>query len=708
MSASPLIRTPQLQGGTLYTFSSAARDLSRTLNSDNLRFVFSKFVLLDIPDFKALDPDTFGTYDNYMQFNTIDGVIQNQTYSSDDNVNWALGMQNYVLNLENLILNDTGYDDTLNRSVAERVFFKWLKETGAMRFREATDAEKSAALVTAGTAKYVEEDEKLTGTERYKRVVKYVGDIDLVNNVQKAGDAYTELYIYVPTEVGSTPVVLFDALSDNNYQPDLRIEGSTEFINGRNSATVHPEGLDIRAAYDYDDPLSGSASGGYTDPDANWMSQTTPPTEFNSYFTEPTAFTSVANRDIVKYREDYNLAPSGKYVAYRRNNLDGISVDFNPQDYAGIQTNATISTIAEFNSTPEAKNFQFNVVLLYYDIYDPSNTSTKATNLYGVLLTDNIVDTPTGGFINRFQKYKPNDLTKENGNSYGLKVNLKFDPSVVAGGVSNIINDYNTFSMGLFSDTLALMQDAVNGFEDNRNALEELQLQVDSLENRSFALNSIADLQQEIRLLRTQLENSQLAFASSQSLLDLIANNSDNIQSIINGKLSINLQYNTDVLMAGPGILLDKSTPNKVIVTQQTQEYTLPPVFNASGVEITSTAPLDLNSSNIIAKAALRPFTNMIRIPTLNVAISNIKIILDDAVFKFRTGQTVRIVFPVNTNFGGQNILFYTDTNNRFGFGSGNYNIATVLGTQLISENPVLELICTNENNYTFVVDILR
>lgn len=76
MSAAPLIRTPQLQGGTLYTFSSAARDLSRSLNNDNLRFVFSKFVLLNIPNMQALDVDTFSNFNNYIQFNTIDGVIQ--------------------------------------------------------------------------------------------------------------------------------------------------------------------------------------------------------------------------------------------------------------------------------------------------------------------------------------------------------------------------------------------------------------------------------------------------------------------------------------------------------------------------------------------------------------------------------------------------------------------------------------------------------
>ena len=69
MATTPLIRTPQVEGGTFYTFSSAARDLSKTLNNENTRLVFSKFAVLKIPDFNRLDFNTFGTYDNYMQFN---------------------------------------------------------------------------------------------------------------------------------------------------------------------------------------------------------------------------------------------------------------------------------------------------------------------------------------------------------------------------------------------------------------------------------------------------------------------------------------------------------------------------------------------------------------------------------------------------------------------------------------------------------------
>lgn len=330
MATTPLIKTPQADGGTFYTFSSAARDLSKTLNNENIRLVFSKFVLLNIPDFDRLDPNTFSNFQNYMQFDTIDGMIANGGLKGDPNVNWTEGLQNYALNLEELILTNSGYDNNERRSVSERVFFKWLKETGAIRFRKATNLEKSGLVI--GDA-YVEEDEKLTGLTQYRRVVKYIGDIDIVNNVDRAGEAYTELYINVPTEVGNTPTILFDTIADNNYQPSLKIIGSSEFIQGRNTNTIHPQGLDIFAFYDYDQPLLGAGPAGYTDPNANWMDETTPPSTIDAYFTEPITFDDSLNDDIRKYPADYGSPAGFSGVAYRRSRLDGISVDFNPNHY---------------------------------------------------------------------------------------------------------------------------------------------------------------------------------------------------------------------------------------------------------------------------------------------------------------------------------------------------------------------------------------
>ena len=408
MATTPLIKTPQADGGTFYTFSSSARDLSKTLNNDNLKLVFSKFVLLNLPDFDKLDPNTFSNYENYMQFDTIDGMIASGGLKGDPNVNFTESLQNYALNLEELIISDASYDNTIQRSVAERVFFKWLKETGAIRFREATNLEKNPGLTKP---LFVEEDQQTTGNKQYRRVVQYIGDIDIVNNVDKAGEAYTELYINVPTEVGGTPTILFDSISDANYQPSLKIQGKDEFILGRNASTVHPQGLSINAFYDYDQPLLGGGPAGYTDPNANWMDEPTPPTTTDSYFTEPGTFTSATSVNIRKYPADYGSPAGYSGSAYVRSELDGISVDFTANDYDQIITDPTISTIAQFNGTDLASTFEFNAVLVYYDMVDLSNTANTVTNLYGILLVDNITPTTDGGYIQRYPKFKPNKVT---------------------------------------------------------------------------------------------------------------------------------------------------------------------------------------------------------------------------------------------------------------------------------------------------------
>ena len=572
MATTPLIRTPQADGGTFYTFSSAARDLSRTLNNDDLKLVFSKFVLLNLPDFDRLDPTTFSQFQNYMQFDTIDGAIWSGGLKGDPNVNFTESLQNYALNLEELIISDASYDNTTNLSVTERVFFKWLKECGAMRFREATALEKTTSITDP---RFVEEDEVTTGTRQYRRVVKYIGEIDIVNNVDKAGEAYTELYINVPTEVGGTPTILFESVSDANYQPSLKIQGTSEYIMGRNTATVHPQGLDILAWYDYDQPLQGPGPAGYTDPDANWMDETTPPNTVDSYFTEPTTFTSVLNAEIRKYPADYNNPTGYTGSAYLRSELDGISVDFNPNDYQQITSDGTISTIPQFNGTDLSESFEFNAVLVYYDMVDLSNSVNTTTNLYGILVLDNITPTTDGGFIQRYPKFKPNRVTGQNGNSYGFKINLRFDASPGTAGIDTIVNDYNTFSMGLFSDASAQLQTSAQIFQRQQIELTDIETRLNAVENTLNSVSTSAFLQAQIDSLQTQLDNASLAFASSTTLLDLIAKNSDEIQNLANGEVATTLQYNTDVVRQGTGITVNTNTPNQIQISNNVQAYKL-------------------------------------------------------------------------------------------------------------------------------------
>jgi len=703
MATTPLIKTPQADGGTFYTFSSAARDLSKTLNNENLRLVFSKFALLNIPDFDRLDPSTFSNYQNYMQFDTIDGMIQNGGLKGDPNVNWAESFQNYALNLEELILSNSGYDNTVRRTVTERVFFKWLKETGAIRFRTATNLEKSGS---AGTL-FVEEDEVLSGTVQYRRVVKYLGEIDIVNNVDKAGEAYTELYINVPTEVGNTPTVLFQSLSDNNYQPGLRIQGPSEYILGRNSNTIHPQGLDIFAFYDYDQPLLGAGPAGYTDPNANWMNETTPPSTIDAYFTEPTTFTNSTNVDIRKYPTDYGSPAGFSGSAYRRSKLDGISLDFNPSHYQQIIEDPTISTISQFNGIDLATTFEFNAVLVYYDLVDLSNSANTVTNLYGILLLDNITPTVDGGYIQRYPKFKPNRVTGQNGNSYGFKINLRFDASPGTAGIDTIINDYNTFSMGLFSEATAQLQESAKIFQRQQLEIGSLEQRVQGLENTIDALSNSTSLQQQINSLQQQFNNASLSMANGATLLDLIAKNADEIQSLANGNVSTTLQYNTDVLRPGPGISLNRNTPNQVRVDSVTQQYTFMIPFDENGNEITTNNPLDLNVISPKAYASLETFTNMLRLSTINTAGGDLLIYIDDSDIQWKTGQTIRLTFNDNLNISSKNIKVYTDSLNRLNQGVYGVTIANIPNNE-ITTRPIIELICTEQGVLNFVYDIIK
>ena len=704
MATTPLIRTPQADGGTFYTFSSAARDLSRTLNNDDLKLVFSKFVLLNLPDFDRLDPTTFSQFQNYMQFDTIDGAIWSGGLKGDPNVNFTESLQNYALNLEELIISDASYDNTTNLSVTERVFFKWLKECGAMRFREATALEKTTSITDP---RFVEEDEVTTGTRQYRRVVKYIGEIDIVNNVDKAGEAYTELYINVPTEVGGTPTILFESVSDANYQPSLKIQGTSEYIMGRNTATVHPQGLDILAWYDYDQPLQGPGPAGYTDPDANWMDETTPPNTVDSYFTEPTTFTSVLNAEIRKYPADYNNPTGYTGSAYLRSELDGISVDFNPNDYQQITSDGTISTIPQFNGTDLSESFEFNAVLVYYDMVDLSNSVNTTTNLYGILVLDNITPTTDGGFIQRYPKFKPNRVTGQNGNSYGFKINLRFDASPGTAGIDTIVNDYNTFSMGLFSDASAQLQTSAQIFQRQQIELTDIETRLNAVENTLNSVSTSAFLQAQIDSLQTQLDNASLAFASSTTLLDLIAKNSDEIQNLANGEVATTLQYNTDVVRQGTGITVNTNTPNQIQISNNVQAYKLMVPLDTGDVPITATAPLNLNVVNPRAFVTLETYTNMLRLDTINQAAGDLAIYIDDTNVQWKTGQTMRLTFNNVPLMSSRDIKIYTDSPSRLNNGSYGKLAATIPNSEL-GTLPIIDLICTEQGVLTFVYDIIK
>ena len=171
--ATPLIRIPQEQGGTMYAFSSAARDLTRAYYNPDIVFEYSKFALLDLP--VVAEPSG---NNNYIQFDKlyeggpvgaggVANAYDNTSPSDDANIHFAQTFQNYALNLENFILNDDDFDDTLYSSDAEKIFFKWLNQVGALRIQPANSQEAAS-----GYTRFVEEQDSTQAGTEYSKVVR--------------------------------------------------------------------------------------------------------------------------------------------------------------------------------------------------------------------------------------------------------------------------------------------------------------------------------------------------------------------------------------------------------------------------------------------------------------------------------------------------------------------------------------------------------
>ena len=711
--AAPLIRTPQLQGGTLYAFSSAAQDLTKSFNNDNLKFQFSKYVLMDLPDTgRPVNGE------NRTVFNTIDGAIYNQL-NTDDNINLAESLQNYALNLETLLLSDDDYDSSIKKSVAERVFFKWLKEVAAIRFRSALNNEADS-----GVTRFIEQDTVATGSKQYDRVCKYIGDIDVTNNVEKNGHTYSEIYINVPTKHGNTPKILFESISDQNYSTGKIVSGDGELLAGRNQATIHPDGLDTVAFYDFDQPMIYTSS-----TNASWHGQSTA----NTYYLEPNTFLNPNDDEITKVYSDYQeggLGTTFTDLTYNRNKLDGIGIDFDPDNYFEIINSTKISTLGEYAGIAQSENYDFNTVLIYYDVYDPNNPTDRATNLYGVMFVDNLTPLTTKSFIQRYKKIKPNPVTGLNGNSYGLKVNLKFDTSIDNVGLETVINDYNTFSMDLFIDASIQLQESAKIFLRHADRLTRLELKHKTLEGVVYSSENVGEIKSKILGLEKNFNNSQLALADTDSLLNLISANSKDINSLVSGNIPTKLQYNTEVVFGTSGIAIDKSVPNKIKITNLNQQYNVNTLYSfpvlsttydkisqyITANELTVSSPFDLNGASLKAYIRLKEFTNYVAVYTTNDPTSDINFYINDSDFSFKTGQTVRFVFPSDFALSSNKINFYSDTLDKFGDGSQFYNKlmgSIVLGNLLNlttagKAHPIVEVVCIDAATYTFRIDIIR
>ena len=693
MAFTPLIRPLNQNGTTFYTFSSAARDMSKCMANTQKEFVFSHFACINIPDFintnnydhsqgsgdsrknsSSAPPLTLNK--NYTQLGGVEQLLDRDSQASPQSIKTtsmelAESLQDYVFNFEELLIRESD-DNSTDRSVAERVFWHWLNKTGAVQW-DFDQSKIAPALVNAQKNRFVEATP--TQAYDYEKVVKYLGSIDITNNVDISSDAYTEIYIYIPSEHGGTPTVLFEQVFDDNYDSTAtyKVDGQyRDYILGQTQVTSDP--VSVLALYDN----AGNYSYDINGQELAW--HTAPTTTQMSY-------------------------GSGAFSANpKTTNIDGLCIDFNTNSYAEIVLGSP-SNMDEFNKTGET--FEFNAVLVYYDIVDLSS-GDRTSNLYGILFLDD-VKTDVWDYMQRYPKYKPTPGVS-NGNSYGFKLNLRIDVEPDKTGITSLVNEYNTFSMSLFSDAMARMQDCAEMFTRTRNVISGIENRLAQVETMMGLISDYETMAAKLEELSTSLENANLAFADRSSLLDLIAHVSDNVDSIMSGRANVALQYNTDVIHGGYGTNVDNSIPNSVVINSTTCGYgIMQPKLKTNGDVISPDNPVILNDTQRTDNdvyAILKPSTNMIRIYTDDSVTSayDINIFIDHSMCNWREGQNLRVVFPnlSKNTLNGNSIVLITGSD---------YDTKEVVDPGELGDNPIIEFTCVDKTLASptpFVHDVLR
>ena len=645
--ATPLVRIPQPQGGTMYAFASAARDITRAFNSADINFEFSKFALLDLPDFTD-SVNGSNTIDFELNLKEQSGAAYN---ANMPNVDFAQTLQNYALNLEELLLKDDDYDPILLQSDSEKIFFKWLSSLGAIDFRP-TDSNESS------TGAYSENDNAILGGSNYDKVVKYLGSIDAENDVAYQGNTYHEVYINVPTAVGYTPLVLFKPTDYNTSATKLYLDVNNTNVEGREGQT-HP------------DP----------------------------------------NIDLLPIVDAGSTANTAAYYDIQTNATNSVQIDWDTVSYEPIQNNPDVESLLDYAKT--GQQFRFNAVLVYYDLYSSSIPANRATNLYGILILDDITDAyGPGSKIHEQIKFKPNEVTGLNGNAYSLKLNLKFNSSLDNVGVETSVNDFTTFSMDLFMDTTTALENATDLLLQANNRYSKIVERLDSLENVILGTAQAATLEGRIKELEDDFTASSLQLQDSNALLSLINNAHTKINQLIDGTIPVELQYNTDVIFAGKGTNVDKSIAGKIKVNNSVEGYVVNDVFQwdiassvVSGSVLGGTNLFDNSNSNINGVwTKLNSYSNRLSLKnklSADPLNGNLNIYVDDSVTGWTKGQSFKIAFDA-IDVDGNNIKVWTNKS------GGWQNIVDIDPSQLLTNKPYIELVCTDPVNFVFEVDILR
>lgn len=445
---------PRKQGGTFYTFGSAMEDIGLNINEGLNKVELSHYVLLEIPEFCGVDGS------DASDFSLVFGDNWN-TYDSSGDFAFAENFQDYCLNMETVLRNQGTYNYASNKTVSERVFWKWL-----FKHIQCGDTDSSLfdSSVFGDASLYWEK------SEGRNTITKGFGLIGAGSQRTDDSGIYNETFVQIPSSYGQS-VVFFRKTKDENYM-DSSYLGTTEtYIENIDPSTECYSSGDLRAT-----GISGKFISDYKDSNKAGYS-----ISMNHNYDKFEVVLDLPTLNLI-------YGSNGSLITY-----DDIAM--------GHVANSDYSVGGDFS---------FNAILVYYSIYNSDKSKLLSTNAYGLYILDSAIKTENSYF--RFPSLlKTKTTSDKNGTSYSFRLNIK-PSSAYSGDIEIADNSTPSFAMSEdFNDVIRNLTAATRILKSNSKVLSQVVKDNETI--KEFATN-VMEKTDEIEQTLTNIQNGNYPYTA--------------------------------------------------------------------------------------------------------------------------------------------------------------------------------------------------
>jgi hypothetical protein len=481
---------------------------------------------------EVIDFETISFYETGLNNSELLGKLE---IAFNGQTNFKVGDTINIYNVSNqVIVDNLDGDDLTGIETEEGINLQVLHvipvgATQGQRVVFDVDSVLSEQLENSGYARLV-----------YHKLVKYIGEINGVSNVQEANRNYTEVYAHIPDHTGMTPDILFRTTVDSNYKPNLTFPIIP--------SQYQPE---ILGAQFFNSPIVNTP-------------QNYPGSYFGQFDTLDFTYKTSTGDELRRSGDYYGVKGDINNPIVDGSTIDGVILDFNTAHYVKMNIpNRVVTNFDQFNAlqvdNQPPKDFEFNSILWYYTVED--NNGNTTTNLYGISFVDNPDNNPIDEEISlRFPTIKKLVANGEqDGTSYAFNLNLNF----------NIINDNpvdpfnpeainSLFSMNLFNNAMSKLSSTNDSFLNIISEQSFLREEITNIKGLVYTQTDLNVINTRIRNLEQLLRlysTNQIVSSDTVEVINL-AGSPPSIQlNNIDTEYGSVINYNTSEMFTAQGIV---------------------------------------------------------------------------------------------------------------------------------------------------------